>query len=107
MAYGFLVPKFDHGHAKDSAAMSDLASLRVALDQFYSDSSRYPTSAEGLDVLGRPGATGKSYIEEVRMDPWGHPYVYWPVPSNGLPFDLRSAGPDGRLGTSDDIICPQ
>ncbi len=40
---------------------------------------------------------------EIFFDPWGGPYV---VESAANPPTVRSAGPDGRLGTADDILVP-
>jgi hypothetical protein len=37
----------------------------------------------------------------IRLDAWNHPLEAFPGDSNGIL--LQSAGPDGRLGTSDDI----
>ncbi|HEX8906098.1 MAG TPA: hypothetical protein VF771_14720 [Longimicrobiaceae bacterium] len=34
-------------------------------------------------------------------DPWGHRVVFTP---QGKEYELRSAGPDGVLGTADDIV---
>jgi hypothetical protein len=36
------------------------------------------------------------------VDRWGNPYFVHPVAENS--FEVRSAGPDGRLFTSDDIL---
>lgn len=40
---------------------------------------------------------------EIFFDPWGGPYV---VESAANPPAVRSAGPDGRLDTSDDVVAP-
>jgi hypothetical protein len=43
-------------------------------------------------------------VEEVRKDPGGHDYDYRVAPAAGVAFEVRSAGPDGRFGTTDDIV---
>jgi hypothetical protein len=44
------------------------------------------------------------YLDQLMIDPWGHSYVYtYPGRHNTNAYDLVSAGPDGRLGTADDI----
>lgn len=40
--------------------------------------------------------------QELKTDPWGHPYVY-ELSANGMSYEIKSLGPDGVEGTSDDI----
>lgn len=54
-----------------------------------------------------------SVTEEQMLDPWGQPFRFVRDNRNALPFltlirgyGLRSAGPDGRFGTGDDIADP-
>ena len=104
-----VVPKFTGRteQARISAAHSDIASLKVALNAFEIDNSRYPTNEEGLNALvNKPSDLDtwkKPYIEEVKKDPWGHDYVYRTPGQNNKDFDLFSCGPDGREGGGDDI----
>jgi len=70
------------GDAKVKAAKIQIESFGSALDLFYLDAGRYPTSSEGLRALvERPGNTALwngPYIKgnTVPNDPWGKPYVY-------------------------------
>ena len=104
-----VVPKFTGRteQAKISAAKSDIASLKVAINSFEIDNSRFPTQEEGLNALVTKPADldtwKKPYIEQVRKDPWGHDYVYRCPGTNGKDFDLLSCGPDGREGGGDDV----
>jgi hypothetical protein len=41
------------------------------------------------------------YIRELRSDPWGKPYAYYQGEGGAA---VVSAGPDGKLGTGDDIV---
>lgn len=50
---------------------------------------------------------------DVLLDPWGHAFAFVPARGPARPFltaipgfELRSAGPDGRLGTGDDLSDP-
>jgi hypothetical protein len=44
-------------------------------------------------------------LAKVPIDPWGNPYIYrYPSNHDTEPYDLLSAGPDGKEGTSDDIV---
>lgn len=36
------------------------------------------------------------------LDAWGHPYFFHAI--SGTRMEIRSAGPDGRLFTADDIV---
>lgn len=38
----------------------------------------------------------------IRIDPWWNPYSY--RTKNAVGFELRSAGPDGKFGTADDLV---
>jgi hypothetical protein len=61
---------------------------------------RYPTSAEGLAALAKPPAGKKPLMENVPRDPWGYAYLYLRSETR---FVVLSLGPDGEVGTSDDV----
>lgn len=68
-----------------------------------SNGGRYPTTAEGLQVLVSP-PKGKPFMDTLPKDPWGADYIYTlPGVKNPTKFDVRSKGPDGQEGTEDDI----
>jgi general secretion pathway protein G len=99
------------GESKVKAARIQIASLGSALDLFYLDEGRYPTTGEGLAALvERPGnetAWNGPYLKGnlVPDDPWGHPYVYR-APGEHGPYDITSYGSDGQeggTGTASDI----
>jgi len=102
-------PAIGGGHPRPqiTAAATDVSNMKVALDMFKADVGRYPTAAEGLNVLvNRPaGVAGwqHPYLDKLPTDPWGEPYVYRCPGSKGKTFDLLSCGPDGVAGTADDI----
>jgi general secretion pathway protein G len=106
-----VVPKFTKRseQARITAASTDIANLEVALDAFEVDTSRYPTSEEGLKALiEQPGdlkGWSGAYIKRgVPKDPWGDLYVYkQPGQHNTDGYDLHSFGPDGLDGGEDDI----
>src|ERR1700754_506033 len=89
--------------SKVKAARIQLQSFASALDLFYLDAGRYPSSAEGLTALVRqtPGvaAWNGPYLKggNVPSDPWNHPYVYR-SPSERGPYDIISYGSDGQEG---------
>ena len=97
--------------SKVKTARIQIQSFASALDLFYLDAGRYPTSAEGLTVLVRPptGITAWNgpYLKGgiVPTDPWGKPYVYRSPGEHGA-YDLVSLGSDGQeggTGTAADI----
>jgi general secretion pathway protein G len=89
--------------SKTKAAKIQIESFSAALDLFFIDAGRYPTSSEGLTaLLQRPGsATGWSgpYLRANALpnDPWGRPYVYRSPGQHGS-FDIISYGADGQEG---------
>ena len=99
------------GESKSKAAKIQIESFSSALDLYYLDLGRYPSSNEGLAALTRgnnlPGWNGP-YLRGgvVPNDPWGHAYVYR-SPGERSPFDIISLGSDGQeggSGTAADII---
>jgi general secretion pathway protein G len=100
------------GEAKVKAAKIQIESFGSALDLFYLDAGRYPSSSEGLSALAqRPGganAWNGPYLKgaAVPKDPWGRPYIYRSPGEHG-PYDITSYGADGQeggTGTAADIV---
>jgi general secretion pathway protein G len=99
------------GESKSKAAKIQIESFSSALDLYFLDLGRYPSSNEGLAALTRsnnaPGWNGP-YLRGgvVPNDPWGHAYLYR-APGERAPFDIVSLGSDGQeggSGTAADII---
>src|SRR6201994_5169877 len=90
------------GESKSKAAKIQIESFSSALDLYYLDLGRYPSSNEGLAALTRgnnaPGWNGP-YLRGgvVPNDPWGHGYVYR-APGQRAPYDIVSLGSDGQEG---------
>lgn len=89
--------------AKIKTARIQIASFENALDLYYLDANRYPTTSEGLHALvERPGGTVAwtgPYLkgDAVPNDPWGRSYVYRSPGEHG-PYDIMSYGADGQEG---------
>ena len=89
--------------SKIKTAQIQMENLASALDLFYLDAGRYPTSEEGLSALVRPpaglGAWNGPYLKSstAPKDPWGHDFLYRAPGQNG-PYDVGSLGPDGKQG---------
>ena len=81
------------------AARGDIKSYESAVELFaLENNDQYPQQLADL-------ATGKKkYIRDLNVDPWGNPYVYLlPGTHHKDSYDILSMGPDGTLGTEDDI----
>ena len=103
---------------KPLMARKAMDALSVALGRYKFHVGEYPTTEEGLKVLAyrNPNEIRKirkahkgwdgPYVNHIVNDPWGHEYVYETRPEGGNPI-LYSKGPDGRAGTTDDVMPDQ
>src|SRR5262249_11472080 len=109
-----VVPKFagTGERARIQAAKTQINSFETALGVFEVDTGHYPTGKSGLmDLIVTPRGAQNwhgPYLDvptaAVPVDPWGNPYVYeFPGKHPPKAYDITSAGPDGRIGTDDDI----
>lgn len=97
--------------ARRARAKTEIEStLGLALDMFEADTGSYPSTEQGLEALIRkPEQTVNwrgPYIKKSNsfQDPWKNKYHYqFPGQHNTSGYDIVSPGPDGRLGTDDDI----
>jgi general secretion pathway protein G len=91
------------GESKIKAARIQLQSFTSALDLFYLDAGRYPSTSEGLTALVKPAAGltawNGPYLKGggVPNDPWGKPYLYR-SPGERSPYEILSYGADGQEG---------
>ncbi|MGQ4274799.1 type II secretion system major pseudopilin GspG [Terrihabitans sp. B22-R8] len=95
------------GDSKVKTAKIQIQGFTSALDLYYLDTGRYPSSSEGLNALVQRGAGTTTwngpYLKggSVPLDPWGRPYVYR-TPSEHGPYDIVSRGSDGQEGGTGD-----
>jgi general secretion pathway protein G len=89
--------------SKVKAAKIQIESFSSALDLYYLDNGRYPSSSEGLPALVQRPANSQSwngpYLKTgaVPADPWGRPYVYR-SPADHAPYEIASYGSSGQQG---------
>ena len=93
--------------AREAAARAQIENFATALDGYYIDTGRYPSTQEGLASLRqRPFGTdrwdGPYLKKELPKDPWDHPYYYRSPGEAGRPYDLYSYGADGAPGGDGD-----
>ncbi len=104
-----LVPKISQkfGQAKHEIAKTKMNLVAGALEEFYLACGRFPSDAEGLDVLLDAEApsgleekwTGPYRKESEITDPWGNRYMYFEEGMiNAGSYDLVSYGADGQEG---------
>jgi general secretion pathway protein G len=94
-----------------AAKQTIVGTFSIAMDLFEQDVGRYPNSDEGLQVLiynPQLRSWRGPYLKSasIPLDPWGNPYRYtYPSEITNMEYlyDIISAGPDGTLGTSDDV----
>ena len=98
--------------SKAKAAKIQIESFASALDLYFLDNGRYPSSSEGLGALvQRPGSTmswNGPYLKGaiVPNDPWGNAYLYRAPGQHGT-YDIMSYGADGQeggTGSGTDIV---
>ena len=90
---------------------ADLRTVGAALKMYRLDNGAYPTTEQGLQSLvTRPADPNiknwkeGGYIDGLKKDPWGNDYSYeCPGRQNQTSYDLTSPGPDGKLGSDDDV----
>lgn len=90
------------GQAKTKVARVQVENLAAAVEYFYLDMGRYPTTSEGLQALVQAPANAEDWQgpylrkNQVPLDPWKHPYVY-KREANGR-FVVTSLGKDNKPG---------
>ena len=93
------------------AGKTQIAAFRTALDTFAVDNGSYPKGVNGLAALVQQPSDAKNwhgpYLDTIPKDPWGQ-RLHYACSGKRHPasFDISSAGPDGRLGTEDDVANP-
>ncbi len=81
---------------KAPQAAANLTVLQVALQLFYADAGRFPTTREGLAVLRQPDYRGPYLTDDISVDPWGRPFLY-SFSGTGVPT-VSTLGADGVIG---------
>ena len=91
--------------SKVKTARIQIESFSSALDLFYLDNGRYPTSDEGLPALVQRPANALAWngpylkTSAVPADPWGRPYKYR-SPADQAPYEITSSGPGDGFGSA-------
>jgi len=107
----FVAPKMFKAvsKAQRDIAKAKMRDIENAIERFCIDCSRYPTDAEGLEVLINPPEDveekwrGRYLKPSELIDPWDNPYIYVEEGErNPGSYDLISLGADGKEGGEGD-----
>ena len=96
--------------AQIDKAHLDIQQLEDAMSMYKLKNKKYPTTEQGLEALVTETTIDPvpkrfpegGYISELPEDPWGNPYQLLSPGEMGK-IDIFSMGPDGEVGTEDDI----
>jgi len=83
---------------KTARARAELESIATALESFRRERGFYLESKSEAALIDN--LTPRYLARVIRVDPWHQPYEY---EGSRDRFTLRSAGPDGKANTSDDV----
>ncbi|HKS35922.1 MAG TPA: type II secretion system major pseudopilin GspG [Verrucomicrobiae bacterium] len=96
--------------ARKQATTTQISAFKTALNTFEVDNGYFPKGQNGLlDLIQQPRDAQNwhgPYLDNdaVPKDAWGNDYAYTcPGKHNPGSYDVVSAGPDGQMGTDDDI----
>ncbi|WMO15577.1 type II secretion system major pseudopilin GspG [Pseudoalteromonas piscicida] len=95
--------------AKEKARL-DIRQIEDAMKMYKLKNKRYPTTEQGLESLVTQTNIDPvpkrfpegGFISKLPEDPWGNPYQLV-SPGEMSQIDIFSMGPDGEVGTDDDI----
>jgi general secretion pathway protein G len=89
--------------ANIAATRTSIQAVQTAIDVYETDNGVYPGSLQSLLTKGSENNWNGPYMRDGRMpkDAWGAEFQY-AVGSDGN-YKITSAGPDGQMGTGDDL----
>lgn len=83
---------------KQNVARSEIAKICQAIDTYYAEYDRFPTSDEGIEILaGESPKFPEGILTNLPLDPWGNAYEYL-NPGREESYEVISYGADGREG---------
>jgi general secretion pathway protein G len=105
---GFVAPRYfsQVGKSEIAVARAQIDSLEKAVQQYWLDTGRFPTTEQGLEALVKrppdePKWNGPYLGKAIPLDPWGKPYQY-KHPSQYGDYEIVSYGKDGQAGGAND-----
>ena len=89
--------------AQAETASVHLRTFALTISVFVVERGRLPASLAEL-TLSDAASGGVPPLEKVPLDPWGGAYEYRVLDAAKRDWIVRSAGPDGRFATPDDVV---
>lgn len=88
--------------ASISATRTSIKVIQTAIDTYEVDNGAYPPSLQALLTKGSENNWNGPYIKDGRMpkDAWGVEFAYTLKNDS---YEIKSAGPDSQMGSSDDL----
>jgi hypothetical protein len=90
---------FGHDEWRTATARTTVRALPDAVRLHQRSHGSLPA---GLADLTVPDAKGTRIVDSLPQDPWGAAYLLRAT-SHRIGFEIRSAGPDGRMDSGDDV----
>jgi type II secretion system protein G len=91
--------------ADKATALANIGQLTAAMSNFQADCGELPADSQGLNALvadpGFKGWNGPYAQAALLVDPWKTAYRYQLGKGS---YEIRSAGPDNKFNTGDDVI---
>ena len=88
--------------AKRTAAITQVGQISTAVQRFYMDTGKMPTSLEGL--VSNPGQNGWKgpYLKKLKPDPWGEAFTF---SASGGTYEIKcnAGGTEGGPISSNDL----
>src|ERR1041385_371113 len=84
---------------KSARARAELESIATALEAFRRERGSYLQSKSQAALIDN--LNPRFLARVIRVDPWHHPYEY---EGTSTSYTLRSAGPDEKTNTADDVV---
>ena len=84
------------------ATRTSIKAIQMAIDIYEVDNGIYPATLQALLTKGSENNWNGPYIKDGRMpqDAWGTDFSY---ALKGETYEIKSAGPDKAMGSSDDL----
>ena len=85
--------------ARKQATRTSIAAISTAISTFDATKSRLPDS---MDELCAESGDSAALLDKANLnDSWGKPFQYKKI--SKFKYEVRSAGPDGNMGSEDDL----
>ena len=90
------------GMSQKKAAEASIKNIGLAVNMYELDNGKFPDSLQNLLTKGAEINWNGPYLEKGQMpkDPWGNEFQY---SKQGDGYAIASAGPDGSMGSADDV----